>query len=57
MKISTIIFIILTNHVKFLFSIQYKSTIIVYNNDCFNESCYDSIDDIANSPLVECSYL
>ena len=45
------------SNVNFLLSIQYKNTIYIQNNNCFNESCYDTLDDVANSPLVECSYL
>jgi hypothetical protein len=49
--------IILMTNVNFLKSLSYKTIIYVENNNCFNETCYDLIDDVANSPLVECSYL
>lgn len=34
-----------------------ETQIIVPDSNCYNETCYNSIDDIENSPLIECSYL
>jgi hypothetical protein len=38
-------------------AVQFDTNIYVQPHDCFNETCFDDIDDYANSPLVECSYL
>lgn len=40
----------------FIYSHSHKY-IEVKKSSCFNESCYDHFTDLANSPLVECSYL
>jgi hypothetical protein len=35
----------------------YLSSIEVKETSCYDEKCYNSINDVYNSPLVECSYL
>jgi hypothetical protein len=37
--------------------VEFEANITVQPNTCFNETCFNDIDDYANSPLVECSYL
>jgi hypothetical protein len=43
--------------VSLIKAIEYDWSIRVPENTCFDETCYTDIDDYANSPLVECSYL
>lgn len=43
--------------VSFMNAVEYDWFIRVPKNDCFDETCYTDIEDYANSPLVECSFL
>ena len=50
-----LLFILLSNFNVFQ-SISYQPIVNVEINNCYNETCF-LIDDVSNSPLVECSYL
>ena len=57
LKLNYITIQIYLNAILAVYSLEYKSNIVVKENKCFDETCYSSIEDLANSPLVECSYL
>lgn len=53
-KTLLVLFVVSVSHYSFAYS---KKPIEVRESTCFNETCYNNLSDIDNSPLVNCSYL